>query len=407
MLSDKRIYVALIGAAVAIGMAGEALATIPYGSAGGPFPGFGPAVSPPPVVGGKEYSHDADSTTIGAIGSPPPFDAEQIIAWDGVGGTVDVTDYTGSRPLYTPDDEIDAIANVRDFAYNELKTDVAHLVFSVDDSYTLYSAGASFLGTVPAAGPVILGNGNAIGGAGEYSVEESTFFGNPADTQGLWASQAAVNGMPFPDDLDGVEVWGPEPPLADADKYSLDVDILSAGFVPTGPVSVWNGSGTPYVSHSLVVGAVTSLLGTPPTHIPVEELINLDALMVQDVVGDPDSFDRDPTGVGNGDEIIFSIRQIPDPLDPDGYYATGSELFVMSLGAPAVFLTHGGHVWDHAYALATFEVLGGTDIQAPEYGVIDINAIEAIGEFAVPEPTAIGILCIGCLVLGVGRFRRR
>lgn len=364
-------------------------ATLPYTTAGGVFPGFGPGVSPPPIVGGKEYSHDRDSTTIGAVGSPPPFDAEQIVAWDGFGGTVDVTDYTGTRPLYTPDDDIDAIANRGDFAYEEVKADIAHLVFSVDDAYALYSFGALAPGVLPAAGPVVLGNGNAIGGAGELSVELATIGGNPPDTQLLWASQAMINGMPLPDDIDGVEVWGPEPPLADADKYSLDIDIL--GGVPgAAPVSVWNASGSPYVFHPDIVTAVTSLLPGP---VPpgVEEFINLDALMVHDVVGDDDIFDRDPAGGGPGfgDEIIFSIRQIPNPADPDGYYATGSELFVLPAGGPATYLMHGGHVWDHAYTLAAFDVWS---MDPQNYGVIDINAIEAIGEFAVPEPAAMLLL---------------
>ena len=38
----------------------------------------------------------------------------------------------------------------------------------------------------------------------------------------------------------------------------------------------------------------------------------------------------DPTGGGQGDQIIFSIRQMIDLTDPSGYYATGSELFVLA-----------------------------------------------------------------------------
>ena len=377
-------------------LAASSYATIPYGSAGGPFPGFGPAVSPPPIVGGKEYSHDFDHEVVpGAVGPPNVLlDAQQIVAWDGVGGVTNVTDYTGTRTTYTLEDDIDAIANQGDFAYEELKADIAHLVFSVDDAYTLYSFGAPSPGFLPATGPVTLANGNVIGGAGEYSVEESTFFGNPADFQTVWAVQADVNGMAAPDgpdDLDGVEVWGPEPPLADANKYSLDADIFNFGSTIAGDaVSVWNASGSPYVAHSAIVAAVTSLLpGDPPSSFPIEEAINLDALMVQDVIGSPDEFERDPAGPGFGDEIIFSIRQIPNPADPDGYYATGSEIFVLNAGGFATYLTHGGHVWDHAYSLATFDIWS---MDNQNYGVIDINAIEAIGEFAVPEPTAAALL---------------
>lgn len=395
--------------AMMVGLQATALATIPYSPVAGPFPGFGGGVITPDLVGGKEYTHDADHEVLAA--GPPNVvpDPQQIVAWDGTagaGGVTNVTDYTGTRPSYTPDDDIDAIAHTRDFGYRELKEDKAHLVFSVDDFYTLYSFGAPGPAAVSSAGPVTLANGNVIGGAGEYSVEESIFYGNTPDTQSLWASQLTVNGMPAPagpDDLDGVELWGPEPPLADGDKYSLDLDILSSGAGPA--TSVWNASGTTYVPHSAIVTGVTMLLGPMPAtaFLPVHDLdgeaaINVDALMVQDVIGEPETFTRDPAG-GPGDEIIFSIRQIIDPLDPDGYYATGSELFVLNADGTVAYLTHGGHAWDHTYALATFEQF----LQDQNnYGVIDINAIEAIGEFAVPEPSGMLLVMLGgafCLMI--------
>lgn len=365
----------------------ETYATIPYAGAGGPFPGFGPGIGTPVSVGGKEYSHDLDSSTIGAGAvSPPPFDPQQIVAWDGLGGTVDVTDYTGTRPTWTPDDQMDAIAHRRDFAYEELKEEIAHLIFSIDDTSYAYPGGLggpAALVPVPSAGPIPTPVG-PIGGAGEISYELGTAFGAGPSTVGIWATQAMINGMPLPDDIDGTEVWGPEPPLADADKYSLDMDIFSGG-APGGAVSVWNGSGTPYISHSTIVGAVVSLLG--PDVDP--DLINLDALMVHDVIEDPDVFESSPAGPV-GDEIIFSIRQIPSAGDPSGYYATGSELFVLPAFGPAMFLPHGGHLWDKAYALTAFNV-GGS--QTPH--ILDVNAIEAVGAFSVPEPASMALLMLG------------
>lgn len=363
------------------------MATIPYTTAGGPFPGFGTGLGTPFSVGGKEYSHDFDSSTIGAIGSPPPFDPQQIVAWDGIGGTVDVTDYTGTRPSWTPDDQMDAIANHADFAYKEVKTEVAHLVFSVDDMSFAYPGGlggAAVPVPVPSTGPIFTPVG-PIGGAGEISFELGTSFGALPSTVGTWATQPDINGMPFPDDIDGTEVWGPEPPGADADKYSLDMDVFSG-------TSVWNGSGSPYISHSAIAGAVMSLLGT----VVEPDDINLDALMVQDIFGDPDRFDD---GVaGPGDEIIFSIRQIPSAADPSGYYATGSELFVLPAFGPATFLSHGGHLWDKFYALGAFNV-GGPN--TPH--VLDVNAIEAIGEYSIPEPTSMTLAMLG---LGAYLVRR-
>lgn len=406
----RRTMSVCVAAMACAAVSGEAWATIPYGSAGGPFPGFGPGVIAPTGVGGKEYSHDTDSTTIGAGAvAPPPFDAEQIVAWDGSGGTVDVTDFSFTRPSYTFDDEIDALAHHADLGFSELKSDEAHLVYSVDDTHWLYTGGGAGLAPVPSAGPIVLPS-NVIAGAGELSYELATAgaaAGNPFNTHGTWATQPEINGMPLPTDIDSVEVWGPEPPVADGDKYSLSIDGFS-DFSPGGPAgtSVWNASGTPYIDHPKIVAAVTSLLGPLPTTAfianpfgPIDgpHAINLDALMVQDVIGDIDTFEGNPTG-GDGpvDEIIFSITQIVDPMDPDGYYATGSELFVLDGDMVATYLTHGGHVWDHTYALSEFDVFFADDLNS---GVLDINAIEAVGEFAVPEPASLALLMLGGLAL--------
>ena len=174
-----------------------------------------------------------------------------------------------------------------------------------------------------------MSNSNAIGGSGEVSIEEAGAFAAP-DTQGVWATLPEVNGMPLPVDTDGLEVWGPEPPisLGDTDKYSLDLDF------PSG-TSVWNGSGTPFISHATVLGAVTSLLGPlpPGAFLPYDDaegeaIVNLDAMMIRQGGGEEDLFDG-VTDTGDSDEIIFSIRQIVDLSDSSGYYATGSELFLM------------------------------------------------------------------------------
>lgn len=425
METRRWVHTLLCGSLIAMSSLGaEAFATIPYSGAGGVAPGFGPGVIKPPMVGGKEYSHDFDSTTIGAgaIG-PAPLDAEQIIAWDGIGGTTAVTDFTGTRPTYSLDDDIDAIANHGDFAYKQLHTEDSHLLFSLDDKFHFVTFGGVSPATIPAGTPpgVTLGNGNVVGGSGEISYELGLIGGNPADFQALWAGQAAINGMPLPDDIDGLEVWGPEPPSADADKYSLDIDVASFGsgtVIPGDAVSVWNASGSDYIPHSFIVGAVTSLLGpVPPTaflppktalddQVRAESAINLDALMVQDIIEDPDHFDPGPGGPaggpGPGDEIIFSIRQIVDPADPDGFYATGSELFVLNAGTGAFYLGHGGHLWDHTYALTTF---GGMVPGGQQVFAYDINAIEAVGEFAVPEPTNVALLIIG--FASIGRLARQ
>lgn len=392
---------AMLGASCAL--APIAWATVPYTPVAPGTPGLGPGVAPPSVIPGKEYSTDFDDNTTGAGGIADP---EQVIAWDGIGGAADGLDFTFTRPLFTPESQIDAIANHGDHLYGHLLSDEAHLVFSVDNVYTGYSFGMSFVGILPSAGPVFLGNGNTIGGAGELSYElgvAGVSVGNAPDFQALWAAQPMINAMPVPGDVDGVELWGPEPGFtADTDKYSLDTDFLSFGTAIVGDaVSVWNGSGTPYIPHSMIVGAVTMLLG--PDVDPVR--INLDALMVHDVVGEIDTFDFDPAGGLDGDSIIFSIEQIADPGDPDGYYATGSELFVLDASGTVTFLAHGGHLWDHAYSLVAFSAFPGMGPNDQNYAVIDINAIEAISEGVVPEPTGLALLLVGFGLMGVRRRR--
>ena len=395
-------WFASLAATLALGATAQA--TIPYAPVPIGAVSIGPGVADPKEIFGKEYSHDFDQTTLGPGGLP---DAQQVIAWDGSGGTGDGVDFTGTRPSWTPDQEIDAIANHNDALYNEIKDDRAHLVFSHDDevAFLIPGAGGGFVpGLLPAGGPVFLSNGNAIGGAGEVSVEKAGFYHGPED-QTFWASQAEVNGMPLPRDVDGLELFGMEPGFAgDTDKYSLDLDFASG-------TSVWNGSGSSYIPHASIVSAVTTLLGPIPggAFLPFDNqefinAINLDALMVRDVIGSEDVFDGDPTGAANpSDEIIFSIRQILDPSDPSGYYSTGSELFVLDGSGGVSFLDHGGHVWDKAYALGSLSVFDPNMIDT--MGVIDINAIEAIGQRPIPEPVGATLLLGGMATMAVMRWR--
>jgi len=401
-------------------------ATVTYSGLAGGTPGnVGPGLPSPSIVPGKEYSHDVDQTTTGGGGISDP---EQVIAWDGIGGTADGLDYSSTRIDYTNNDQVDATANRRDHLFNEVlgsedAPDRAHLIFSHDDQISVYFGGGPPVvgGYTPfplspaySGGPFTLANGTQIGGTGELSYELATAF-SPPSSQGIWANQGQINGMPNPVDVDGVEVWGPEPAFkADAEKYSLNTDLFSN-------TSVWSldlstNVSTPYISRAQIDAAVVALLGLPPGSAvlpyptPIEgiDAINLDALMVQDIINDgtgPDTFDRDPGG-GVGDRIIFSISQIPDPQDPDGYYATGSEIFVLDASQPnnPMFLYHGGHLWNQAYALAN--LLVSPNLIDNGYAVIDVNAIEAISEGVVPEPTCMMLLLAGLAVISGWRSRR-
>ncbi|MGL4514195.1 MAG: hypothetical protein ACRCT8_13980 [Lacipirellulaceae bacterium] len=395
-----------LGAVCAVACSSLALATIPYTPV--PIVGsqnVGPGVEPPSVVIGKEYSHDRD------VDSTPAVDPQQIIAWDGIGGVADGQDFTGTRPNWTPDQDIDAIANHGDAWYDAVsRLDLAHLIFSIDRESAVVvppaAGGAGAFGpwTLPSGGPVPLSNGNLIGGAGEISVENAGAFA-PPQTQTVWATQVEINGMPLPNDIDGVEVWGPEPGFtADVDKYSLEVDTFSG-------VSVWNGTGGVYLTHGGVVSAVAALLGPVPgsavlanppgADLRGTEAIDLDALMVLDQLESNESFDRNPTGGGAFDSVLFSIRQVIDVTDPTGYYATGSEIFLLDSTGAVSFLGHGGHVWDKAYALTNLRVL--PPVGSPNgIVVVDVDALEAIVQ--VPEPAA-GLLV--AFAAGVALRRRR
>ena len=359
-----------------------AMATMLYSFPGPPvFPFAGPFLPGPGIVPGKEYSHDVDVNTTGLGGVPDP---ERVIAWDGVGGTRDGLDFSNTRPSFLQDDEMDAIANRLDELFFDLEQDTSHLVFSVDD----------FAGTVPSVGPLATSGGNTIGGAGEVSYERpGGFF--PSSVQGVWAKDVDINVMPKPNDVDGLEVWGPEPGnAADTDRYSLASDFASS-------VSVWADTGVPFVSHAAVISAVTGLLGAPfSTGLEGELpfLIDLDALMVHD---ETDGID-DIEFAGASDIIVFSIRQIPDLMDPDGFYATGSELFVLDGAGGASFLFHGGHLWDHSYALTDMKWVmdDGQSIQ------LDVNAIESVTA-SVPEPSSAMLSIFGLVGLFGYLWRRR
>jgi hypothetical protein len=367
-------------------------------------PAVGPGVTSPAEVFGKEYSREVDEDFMGTA------DPERVVAWDGLGGTLDGLDYTGSRPVDVPRErQVDALANRLDALYDETLEDRSHLVFSHSNVVGVYGpAGAGFVGFLPAVpmvGPVTLSNGNVINGAAEISVEESGVFAGAAVQHG-WTTAPLINGMAPVADLDGLELWGPEPGTsADSNRYSLDVDVIDGGGVSVWSYDSGSGISSPYIFHGMIVGAVTSLLGAVPTTafgptgLPSFEAINVDALMVQDRDGVELQFG------GPGDSIIFSINQIVDPADPDGYYATGSELFVLdatAAGLSASFLRHGGHTWDHAYALSDLGIPG---LPNGQRAYIDIDGIEAVGELvvsSVPEPGSVTIVGIAFALTIVG-----
>jgi hypothetical protein len=397
----------------------SAQATIAYNNPG-PFvaPIPNPGLPAPSRVFGKEYSHNQDQTTLAGGGGPDPA---QVIAWDGLGGAADGLDYSLPAPPFSTSGlfQVDAIANTHDALFKSLVRmqdgavvfpDETHLIYSVADVARKTLAGGLLPVNVPPGGPIAAGP-NSIGGAGEVSYELAGGF-HPPNTHGTWATLTDINLMPNPRDLDGLEVWGPEPnvlPLdgdasgfGDSDKYSVDTDVSTAG--AAGPFSVWNydtsaaatGS-TPYVSHALVASLVQQLLDEP--NLRPDE-VDLDALMVQDD-------DKPFTQFDPGDKIIFSIRQVAATFaaDGSGFLATGSEIFWMDGASTAAlpvggFLFHGSHLWDKMYALNNMTSLLLDDSGAPVKVQLDLDALEAI---STPEPASALLLLIGVAALGAMR----
>ncbi|TWT95803.1 hypothetical protein Pla108_28800 [Botrimarina colliarenosi] len=368
-------------------------------------------------VWGKESVNDLNVDSTPTIGTRH----EQLQQWDGWGGVADGHNYNGTRQ--TPnqlEDETDALANSRDALFANLLQDRTSLVFSIDDeSYGWNAAGAwGKMRSVPSAGPLSTASGLTLAGAGEITRSIPGSLG-----LNRWSIQAGVDGRnyataPTSRDLAGLELWGkgidqdPQA-LGDADKYSLRNDHWQTD--ADGTWSVFNADGTGYLSHTTVVDAVTSLLGAVPStagdpNASRESLIDVDALMVRDGTGNPNRFDlcTDPMnctfaptrgvdqegiplvdgllGPTIPDMVIFSIRQIADGT---GYYATGSELFVLNQYGGVSFLNQGGHLWDPAFALNNLALVGvniGDPVQGIEYTVPDIDALEAIGDLVETIP---------------------
>ena len=312
------------------------------------FPLASPDIPLPPEVPGKELSTRFDRGLTGP-------DPEQNLAWDGIGGTAEATDYTGSRADFpdTLDREVDALANSDDALYDAAISNTAAIVISVDGNPNIYFE-------------------DIFGGTGLWADQDvSTPDGLPG---------SVIDDMTPILDLDGLELWGEDGPAgADANRYSLESTGATGVPDPLG-ISVWDFAGgvsTPLWSIADIAGIVSLASGVDLA----SNQVNLDAMMTSGVSSI--MFSIDAAGSLDGGEIFVGTRV--------GGFGTA-----ISTGA---FLFHGGHLWDTA-----FDVRGTFGVASE-----NINALEAIATLEpngpeIPEPLTVLLVGMGLAVVG---WRRR
>lgn len=320
-----------------------------YNPVPGVLPAGGPLIPPVHLVTGKEYADHFDKDELAVL------DPDQVLAWDGFGGTRNGFDYSMSRAAYnTPvmfEGQVDALAAPADALFAEVIGDNAALLFTVDDPAAgIYNGGFVFAEPIAAAG-----------GAGSTQI---------------WAMPHQVDAF-LPRSVDGLEVWG-EHVIDDAMRYSLHGDDFVTDPAGSRKVAVWAYDGiatsAPFHYTEGPSEAIALLLGDIGLKAQYDELLEVDAIMCY------------------GEELLFSVAPITVQGSAGNIVVLdGGEIFVWDgvQGTAARYLRHGGHLWDTA-----FDVVGTFGPNGLGYPVFteNVSSIEAVG--VVPEP--------GALALGLG-----
>jgi hypothetical protein len=280
------------------------------------------------------------------------------VAWDGLGNTADSDDFSESFPTNIRQGEIDATANLEDALFDAVISNTAAMLVSV------------------------------TGDPGGVAV-----FSHHIDgvTHGaVWALQTDVDSSGHIEDLDALEVWGPDF-IDDSNRISLLGDPFGVAIWDCVLPAVPGGcTPTPGATTAAIAAAIAAL---DPAYLPLLDLIDeidLDALMYSE--GSPiDDLD---------DRILFSLRpvEIADPAGgPPFVILDGGEVFVWTIGAPAAaFLVHGGDIWDTAHCVLC------------EFGDENVDALEAVAfQKDIPLPVPGTLALLGIVVLSLGRRIRR
>jgi len=325
----------------------------------------GPSIVLPSAkeVPGKDFSDIRDRE---APGGP---DAEQDLAWDGIGGVRDSFDYSNSRVAYpdvVQDRQVDGIASGFDALFQSLRDDQSALLFSVN---------------------------SPVGFADQVYYVRPTSLPNATPGFGVWATAADIDAMNPQMDVDGLEVWGDDQ-VDDSDRYSLVDDPFTDYVVQNEShrVAIWSYDPVAHQSvHHTLTEDLADAIAAQYAGIadPIElsdqlyEQMDVDAIMTE---GERVTFSIEPL-------TLSPFSQNPALPLPD---FDGGEIFEYDgPGTATRFLHQGGYVWDTALDIVnTFGVPSE-----------NIDAIEAVSQF-VPEPGSLALLLIGLVVTCVRRRRR-
>lgn len=142
-----------------------------------------------------------------------------------------------------------------------------------------------------------------------FSVQNdgNIYFERQDSASGSWATAATIDGMNAPNDVDGLEIWGPEV-MSDADRYSLQGD---RGF-PGGPgVAIWGYDVGTHTSTPILLS--TTLAGLIGLETVLLDQLDLDAMMVNPgAEAEPIIFSIAPVMDASG-AVLFDGASVPEP----------------------------------------------------------------------------------------------
>jgi hypothetical protein len=283
----KRLFFSVLLCAGSV--AGQAHAqNVDYGipTSPGPFvkPVAGVTLPLPRFVPGKEFTTDPNSNHAGAAAPG------QLMAWDGLGGTVDLFNFGGA--------EVDAIANYQDALFSSVLSNSTNLLLSFEGD---------------------------LGQRSIYAVSQT-------GAVSLWASSDTVmtpvsmgGNRPNPFDLNGLEVWGPD--YAQDPDNARDSNVFSLVGDTTCSV-IRQETAACILSRAELAAAI----GNPT----LESIVDLDGLMVLE----------SPT---NQYSLIFSIQPV---AGFDGGEIWNYE--VGAGAGQAIFLNFGGQIWNTDFDIQSY-----------------------------------------------------